>query len=177
MSLADVLKDGVTVMVHAQIKAMQVGAAAGLLIAIPALSLAPSTYNRSDAPPLVAAASLAASGALLATTLVIPLSAYRLVRAGVDGVSARAAALHANPTTAHLARVGLFGAGCGVALLALRVRVLAQMGDVGVCVVLFDRGTLWELFGFAVSGSSVALVVSLSQQLVRHYFSNKSADG
>lgn len=156
MSDGEVLKESVLVLSHVEAKAAELGGGIGLLIALPGLALAPMKANPNDLPPLVAAASLAGTGALIGAAIITPHAIYRMYQGGKQGVHTRALDLRSNDRQKFVDRMALIGAAAGVALESVRIRAISRVHDVPVTSVVTTRDSLWELFGFAVAGAAVA---------------------
>lgn len=169
------VEDTSRVFLHAEIKALQLGAGAGLLIAVPGVIFAPATFNSTDAPPLVAAVSAAGVAAVANAGLVFPLTAYRLYRGGKAGVTERAELLRSNERVHQLNRVGLFGAAVGLALEGIRLRTIADMHNAPISAVATTQQAGWEAFCFAVVGSTIAVAVPTISAYIRENWSDNTS--
>lgn len=176
MSTADNVKDTSIVLMHAELKAMQLGAGVGLLVAIPGVAWAPETFNKTDAPPLVAAAAVAGSAAAAGAALVLPVTAFRLIRDGMPGVRERASLLRSNERQAQLRNIVGIGAATGLALEGVRLSAIADMHNVPVSTVATTRQSAWELFCFAVVGATIAVAIPTTAAYIRENWPVDSED-
>lgn len=161
------VKDTALVVCHAEMKAIEVGAGVGLLIAIPGLALAPMKVNPNDAPPLVAAATIAGTSALFAASLVTPQAVIRIYNGGKEGVHSRAKTLRSNERQKFVDRMAKIGAVAGIALETVRIRAIARIHDVPATTVATTPRSLWELFGFAVAGAAVGAGITTIVKVVK----------
>lgn len=156
MSDSNTFQDSLLVLSHVEVKAAEVGGGVGLLVALPGLFLAPMKANPDELPPLVAAASLAGTGALIGAAIATPPALWRLYRDGKPGVYTRAVDLRCNERQKFVDRMAMIGAVAGIALESVRIRAIARIHDLPTTTVATTRASLWELFGFAVAGAAVA---------------------
>lgn len=171
------MKDCAQVVVHAQIKALQAGAAAGLLLAIPGMALAPIKFNPSDLPPLVALANVAGLGAVASTVVNIPTT---IVQCNGKDLRKRAAELTDNARERKLNVVGLAGAVTGLLIEGVRIKSVANIRETKVSNVALTKQSAWESFCFAVCGATVfvavpTLLASVKKQISAMIESKNSA--
>lgn len=160
----ETLKNASRVLIHSEIKALQMGASAGLLVAIPSLCLFPMRANASDVAPVVAAASIAGHFALCAAGVVLPLATAKLFVSGKEGVKSRADSLRANRRQNWLHTVGGWGSVGGVIVELVRMRSVARLRGVAMGSLVDAQGGerkawAWEIFCFSVVGATTAVAV------------------
>lgn len=156
MTLADILKPSLTIILHAETCGIYLGAAIASSTTFPLLSLAPASINPSAEPPLVVMANLAGMGALAGAALVSAHAAVQLSRLDAHAIKARAAKLEtAAGEQRDVLRALVAGGVGGVAVVSLRVVNIANVKALGVAEIVFSRGGLWEIFCFSVLGGVV----------------------
>ncbi|CAN8070276.1 unnamed protein product [Agarophyton chilense] len=157
MTLADILKPSATVVLHAQAKGSQLGATVGVALAIPAISLAPTTFNAADAPPLVAIARLCGGAALVGTTAATLAAAIKLARLSREEIRGRAEKLEASELNRADVVASSAGAAAGLALLMVRINRLAEVRGESFANVLGSWEGARDAYCFAVMGAAVGL--------------------
>lgn len=157
MTLADILKPSLAIVIHAEAKGSHVGAAVGLLLALPALSFSPDRFNPYDAPPLVAIARVAGVCAVAGASVAVATSLARLVQMPREGIVDRASKLSSNLELVTQMRVACGGASMGLALMALRIWKIAEANRTSVASELFSCAALWDLYCFAAMGASISI--------------------
>lgn len=172
MSGSGTFRDSLLVLSHVEAKAAEIGGGVGLLVALPGLWLAPMKVNPDDLPPLVAASSIAGTGAVVAAAIMTPHALMRLYQGGKAGIHVRAADLRSNERQKFVDRMAIIGAVAGVALESVRIRAIARVHNLPTTAVANTRASLWELFGFAVAGAAVAAGTTT----VLKYLTDKASD-
>lgn len=157
MTLGDVLLPSATVLLHANIRGIQVGGAIGATLAIPAMSLQPSLANASDKPPLVCIAHLAGVGAVTCATVISAVAIRKLVTSDLSGIRERANNLRNNVEQTRIDRISSLGALGGLALWGVRVKKVAELERIHVCEVACNKQGAWEAFCFSVLGAVVTV--------------------
>lgn len=173
------MKDCAQLVVHAQIKALQAGAAAGLLLAVPGMALAPIKFNPSDLPPLVALANVAGLGAVASAIVNVPTT---VIQCKGKDLHKQAAELSENARERLLNVVGLAGAVTGLLIEGVRIRSVANIREIKVSNVALTSQSAWESFCFAVCGATVFVVVptllaSVKKQISAMIEAKNSAEG
>lgn len=181
MGLSVVLTEGSYVLMHAQMRAMQIGATAGLLVAIPGQNFFPETFTQPGAPPIVSAVTVAGKCALVTGALITPLAIYRLATVGYEGITKRAIALRESEGQCRVDTVARVGACSALIFVLLRAYVIARVNEVPLSDVLCESRRVCEAFCFAVSGGTMAVGVDVGTRMAvtkfYQWFDGKGGDG
>lgn len=168
MTLADVLKPSVQLLIHAETKGAQLGAGVGLAVALPGVAFLPNQFNSADAPPLVAVARVCGAAAVVGATAAVAVAVRRLTRLSKDELKQRADKLSSGESLVVEKAVCTGGMALGVALMAVRISKLARVQEQSALNTLMSKQCLWDCYCFAVMGSAVAVGVYKASQMAAH---------
>ncbi|PXF49449.1 hypothetical protein BWQ96_00765 [Gracilariopsis chorda] len=177
MTLADVLKPSVQLLIHAESKGSQLGAAVGLAVALPGVSLFPNQFNSADAPPLVAVARVCGVTAAVGATAAAALCISRLLRLSKEDIKQRAQKLTSSETHHRDMAVSAAGAAAGLALMAVRVSKLAQAQDESAWTTLTSKECVWDCYCFGIMGSALGMAIYKGSQFAANKLYCTNNDG
>lgn len=167
MTLADILKPSLTVLWHAEMTGMQIGAGLATVASVPLLALRPTLVNAADDPPLVAVAKCAGVGALAGAGVVGTSCIVKLAKLDKDAINDRAKRIGENADLATVNRAAASGAAVGVALVALRIGKVADAEGKSFGSVIASKEGAWEVFCFSALGATVGVfAVTASKKIV-----------
>lgn len=158
MTLSELVEPCTTVLIHADVKGIEIGASIGAVICVPALTFKPSLVNAADDPPLVAVAKCAGNGAVVGGLVAATMAIAKMSKLKKEEIVTRSEKIRANTEQRLLDKVAIGGVGVGLGLAGLRFSEIAKKTDDGsIAKVAASKDGAWETFCFSVLGAGIAV--------------------
>lgn len=158
MTLAELIEPCTTVLIHSDVKGLEIGAGIGAAFCIPTLALKPSLVNAADDPPLVAVAKCAGTGAVIGGFIAVTMATVKMSNLKKEEIVTRSEKIRANSDQRLLDRIAIGGVGVGLGFAGLRFSEIAKATEHGsIAKVVASKDGAWETFCFSVLGASIAV--------------------